>query len=86
MVVKFDSSLKTPDALRAFLKRLLDESVVDAVLVASLSPHSKLPMPMLVADPAHIEHAVAMAPVAPFNSARMASRVLARAIWRKHLA
>jgi formate dehydrogenase (coenzyme F420) beta subunit len=83
MVIKFDNSLNTPDALRAFLKRLLDERVVDAILVASLSPHSKLPMPTLVADPEHIEHVVAMAPVAPFNLARMASRVLAKAVAKR---
>lgn len=83
MAVKFNNGLKTTDALRAFLKQLLDERMVDAILVASLSPHSKLPMPTLVADPAHVAHAVPMAPVAPFNAARMASRVLARAIARR---
>ncbi len=78
MVVKFQNSSTTPEALRDFLKRLLTDQVVDALLVACTSPHSPLPMPTLVVDPQQLSRATPLAPAAPFNSARMASRVLAQ--------
>lgn len=78
MVIKIETSVSTPDGVRAFLKQLLDEARVDAVLVACTTPYSRLPMPTLVTDPAILERAVPLAPVAPFNAARMAARVLAR--------
>jgi formate dehydrogenase subunit beta len=83
MLVQFENDLKTPDALRAFLKRLLDTAVVDAVMVAAMSPHSKLPMPTLMTDAAHLDRAIPLAPAAPFNAARMASRVLAKDVGKR---
>lgn len=78
MVAHYKNDLTPPDALRALLKRLLVEGVVQAVLVPAVSPHSKLPMPTLIADADHVDQTVALAPVAPFNAARMAARVLAK--------
>lgn len=78
MVIEFEKSLNAPDAVRAFLKQLIDADVADAVLVACTSPHSALPMPTLLSDPQLIHRAVPLAPAAPFNAARMAARVLAR--------
>lgn len=83
MAFQFENGQKTPDALRAFLKRLLDEAVVDAVLVPAISPHSKLPMPTLVTDCGHLDRAVPLAPAAPFNAARMAARVLAKDVGKR---
>ena len=60
----------------SFLGKLLSESLVDAVLVASPTPHSPLPMPALFTDPEKIQSADPLAPVAPFNTARQAAMIL----------
>jgi formate dehydrogenase subunit beta len=78
MVVDFENTLNTTDAVRAFLQRLLDDGWADAILVACTSPHSLLPMPTLVTDSQRLDRAVPLAPAAPFNAARMAARVLAK--------
>jgi formate dehydrogenase (coenzyme F420) beta subunit len=78
MVVEFENRMNQTDALRAFLKRLLDDGVADAVLAACASPHSPLPMPTLVGDPRLLSRALPLAPAAPVSTARMAARVLAQ--------
>lgn len=83
MVINIETRLGTADGVRAFLKRLLDEDRADAVLVACPSPHSPLPMPTLATDSAILDRALPLAPAAPFNSARMAVRVLAKAIGKR---
>lgn len=66
-----------PNAAAAgFLRRLLETGRADAVFVQARTPYSQLPMPGLIADPAHMEAARPLAPAAPFNAARQAARLL----------
>ncbi len=60
----------TPGALRGFLRRLLEEKMVDAVLVPMETPAGTV-TPVLVADPALLEHADPLAPVMGVNAARV---------------
>ncbi|MBC2712803.1 MAG: Coenzyme F420 hydrogenase/dehydrogenase, beta subunit C-terminal domain [Desulfosarcina sp.] len=83
MIVEFENTLNTPDAVRAFLKRLLDDALADAVLTAFASPHSPLPMPTLMIDSQLLDRAVPLAPAAPLNTARMAARVLSKDIGKR---
>jgi formate dehydrogenase (coenzyme F420) beta subunit len=83
MVVKLEKGLNPSDGVRSFLKKLLHGGMADAVLVACVSPHSRLPMPTLVTDKAMLDRAAPLAPVSPFNTARMASRVLADAVGKR---
>jgi formate dehydrogenase subunit beta len=63
-------------AIRSVLRGLLDAKLADAVMVASPTPYSALPMPTLISDPAKLEAADPLAPVAPFNAARQAASLL----------
>jgi formate dehydrogenase subunit beta len=63
-------------AIRAVLAAMLSAKLVDAVLVAARTPYSALPMPTLCSDPAKLESADPLAPVAPFNAARQAASLL----------
>jgi formate dehydrogenase subunit beta len=63
-------------AIRSVLRDMLSAKLVDAVMVAGRTPHSALPMPILCSDPARLETADPLAPVAPFNAARQAASLL----------
>jgi formate dehydrogenase (coenzyme F420) beta subunit len=63
-------------AIRSMLGDMLSAKLVDAVLVAARTPYSALPMPTLCSDPAKLETADPLAPVAPFNAARQAASIL----------
>jgi formate dehydrogenase subunit beta len=63
-------------AIRSVLRGLLSAKLVDAVMVAARTPYSALPMPALCSDPAKLEAADPLAPVAPFNAARQAASLL----------
>jgi formate dehydrogenase subunit beta len=63
-------------AIRSMLGGLLSAKHVDAVLVASRTPYSALPMPTLCSDATRLEAADPLAPVAPFNAARQAASLL----------
>ncbi len=64
------------EAAKSFLARLLDEQIVDCVVVSATTPHSSIPMPLLLTDPVALDSAQPFAPVLPFNSARQAANVL----------
>ncbi len=82
-----ETFLKNPkgahEAVRDLLKGLLENKLADAVLVAARTPYSQLPMPMLIADGQHLEKAVPLLPVAPFNAARQAEALLRQDAGRK---
>lgn len=64
------------EAARSFLARLIKDQMVDLVMVSATTPHSSIPMPILMADPMAMDSARPFAPVLPFNSARQAVKVL----------
>ena len=73
-------SVENKDALaavRGFLKRLLEEQVVDALLVPMETPSGTV-TPALVADAELVEAANPLAPVMGLNAARVAGRVSVR--------
>ena len=72
-------------AVRQMLKKLLEANVVDAVMVAALTPYSALPMPTLIADPELMDQAEPLAPVTAVSAARTASQ-LTRADTGRRLA
>jgi formate dehydrogenase subunit beta len=61
--------------LRGFLKALLTEGGLDALLVARQLPMKPMVMPALVANPEMLDSADPLAPAFPMNAARMASRL-----------
>jgi formate dehydrogenase subunit beta len=67
----------TLGALRGFLKQLLEQDVVDAVLVPMEAPSGSV-TPALVADPAFLDRADPLAPVLGVNAARVAGPVSVR--------
>jgi formate dehydrogenase subunit beta len=73
-VLKTEGNPQT--AIRSLLRGLLDAKLADAVMVAARTPYSPLPMPTLFSDPAKLEAADPLAPVAPFNAARQAASLL----------
>jgi formate dehydrogenase subunit beta len=73
-VIKTDGN---PQAvIRSVLGDMLSAQLADAVMVAARTPYSALPMPTLCSDPAKLEPADPLAPVAPFNAARQAASIL----------
>ncbi len=62
-------------AVKELFSKLL-ENQVDYIFLPGKSPYSKLPMPMLISDTAHMENLEPLAPAAPFNSAKQAASVL----------
>jgi len=73
-------SVENKDALaavRGFLKRLLEEQVVDALLVPMETPSGTV-TPALVADAELLDAANPLAPVMGLNAARVAGRVSVR--------
>ncbi|MFZ5570913.1 MAG: 4Fe-4S dicluster domain-containing protein [Thermodesulfobacteriota bacterium] len=71
------------EALRSLLTGMLSKGLAAAVLAPARSPHGKLPMPMLISNPAALIHIDPLAPVAPFNSARQAASVTRHASGRR---
>jgi formate dehydrogenase (coenzyme F420) beta subunit len=76
MYTVLENEQGAPAAVAAFLKKMLEQKVVDAVFVAAKTPYSSLPMPSLFCDPEKLHAAVPLAPAAPFNAARQASSLL----------
>jgi formate dehydrogenase subunit beta len=67
----------TPAAVRGFLKRLLEEQVIDALLVPMETPAGTV-TPALVADPDLLDAANPLAPVMGLNAARVVGHVSIR--------
>jgi formate dehydrogenase subunit beta len=65
------------EAIRCFLKQLLEAAVVDALLVPMETPADTV-TPALVADPALLDEANPLAPVMGLNAARLAGKVSIR--------
>ena len=66
-------------ALRGFLRSVLSQEEIDAVLVPQRLPMKNMIMPMLVTDPERLADADPLAPAFPMNSAKIASRLTRRA-------
>ncbi len=79
----FPEAVTPTQALRSMLEAMLSKHLVDAVLVPARSPYGKLPMPMLITDPAGLADIDPLAPVAPFNSARQTATVTRHASGRR---
>jgi formate dehydrogenase subunit beta len=67
----------TLGSIQVFLKKLLAENVVDALLVPMRTPGGSV-TPALVSNPALLEHADPLAPVLPVNAATLAGQVSVR--------
>ena len=80
-----DSSSGQAAAVRSILRDLLAKGVAESVLVAARNPYSNLPMPTLISNPDQMSAAAPLSPVAPFNTARQASK-LCRTKTEKKLA
>jgi formate dehydrogenase subunit beta len=68
-----DSTSKT---IQGLLRTLLEKGTLDAVLVPMTQPAGSI-APMLVTDPAALDHAAPLAPVLPINAARAAAQLTA---------
>lgn len=68
----------TLGALRDFLKRILEEGKISALMVTQHLPRRKTVMPTLVTDPQKLDGADPLAPVFPLNSAKMVSKLTRR--------
>jgi len=66
-----DSTSKT---IQGLLRTLMEKGALDAVLVPMTQPAGSV-APMLVTDPAALDHADPLAPVLPINAARAASQL-----------
>jgi formate dehydrogenase subunit beta len=62
-------------ALQGFLRTLLEETDIDAILVAQHLPMRRSVMPMLVTDPDKLEGADPLAPAFPLNASKVLSRL-----------
>jgi formate dehydrogenase subunit beta len=62
----------TLHTIQALLRALLDKGIAEAMLVPISLPGGSL-APMLVSDPAALDHADPLAPILPINAARAAS-------------
>ena len=63
--------------VRAFLRRLMDENAVDALLVPVTMPSGDNVVPTLITDPALLATADPLAPVLPVNAATQVGRLTA---------
>jgi len=77
---------KISDSINLFLKRLLEEKLVDAVLVQTELPDKTDVAPALVTDPAVLAYACPLAPVMPVSMARVVSRLTRVAPGKKKIA
>jgi formate dehydrogenase subunit beta len=80
-IVKTDGSSEA--AVKAVLRAMLTQGLLDAVLVPARTPYSPLPMPTLIADPEKLDSAMPLAPAAPFNAARQAAAVARKPLGKK---
>ncbi len=64
-----------PDSLRDFLRLILSNEEIDAVLTPLHLPDKTAVMPALVADPERLDAADPLSPAFPLNAARLASRL-----------
>jgi formate dehydrogenase subunit beta len=64
----------TRETIQGLLRRMLESGTVDAWLVPMRVPGGSV-APMLVKDPAALDHADPLAPVLPINAARAASQL-----------
>ena len=65
----------TLGALRALLRTLLENKVVDAILVPVPTPDGRNLVPTLVRDPEQLAHADPIAPVMPIQTSRVVSQL-----------
>ncbi len=65
-------------SLQAFLKALLTQGFVDALLVAQHLPNKSAVMPTLVSDPEQLDRADPLAPAFPLNAAKVMSKLSRR--------
>jgi formate dehydrogenase subunit beta len=72
-----DGQASLQQALRGFLKRLLEAGVVEALLVPLRTPSGSV-TPALVVDPQLLDQADLLAPVLPVNGAALASQLSVR--------
>jgi len=70
-------------SLQGFLKQLLEETEVEAVLVAQRLPMRNSVMPTLVTDPEKLEAADPLAPAFPLNAAKVLSRLTRKPLGGK---
>jgi formate dehydrogenase (coenzyme F420) beta subunit len=63
------------DSLQIFLKSLLRQPQIDAMLVSQHLPMKNMVMPTLVTDPEALEGADPLAPSFPLNAAKLVSRL-----------
>lgn len=76
MTVKLAVENRNPvEALRGFLRLLLEKDAVSAVLVSEHLPMKNAVMPALVTDPKKLDRADPLAPAFPLNGARVLSRL-----------
>jgi formate dehydrogenase subunit beta len=69
-----DVQQSTRKTLQDLLRKLLETGAADALLVPMTMPAGNV-APMLVADPAALDHADPLAPLLPINAARAASQL-----------
>ena len=77
---------KISDGINLFLKRLLEEKLVDAVLVQTELPGKSDVAPALVTDPAVLAYACPLAPIMPVSMARVVSKMTRVAPGKKTIA
>ena len=74
---------KTEEAVRGFLKSLLEKGVVDAVLMTKKLPSGDGFVQTLIRDPEKLGGACVLSPTMPVQSARVASSLTAKNLGKK---
>ena len=69
--------------LREFFQSILQLEDISAILVPQHLPMKNVVMPTLVADPAQLDKADPLAPVFPFNAAKIVSRLTRKPVGGK---
>ena len=81
LTAKIEVENKNPvTALQGFLKKLLQDEDIKALLVAQRLPMKNAVMPALITDPEMINQADPLAPAFPVNAAKVVSRISRRPI------
>ena len=70
-------------SLQGFLKKLLEETEIEAILVAQHLPMRNVVMPTLVTDPEKLEGADPLAPAFPLNASKVLSRLTRKPLGGK---
>lgn len=79
LTAKIEVENKNPvTALQGFLKKLLQDKDIKALLVARRLPIKNAVMPALITDPEKINEADPLAPAFPLNAAKMAAKISRR--------